>query len=84
MFRIAASAAVGLGLLVTGGALAVPDHGAPSVRQDDSCADGESTFTEDTLRDLRSFGDSMAVVEAVKEEVSSPPDGPEDRLSGVW
>lgn len=42
------------------------------------CSDiDESTFVADTLHDLRSYSDAMAVVRAVDEEIPPPPSGPE-------
>jgi hypothetical protein len=37
----------------------------------------ERTFTADTLHDLRSFSDAIAIVRAVDEEIPPPPSGPE-------
>lgn len=54
------------------------DGDAPQASQPDDCSPiDESTFTAETLHDLRSFSDAMAIVVAVDEEIPPPPSGPE-------
>jgi hypothetical protein len=65
----AASLAGGLALLQGGS--------APGAPLGDSCADPESTYTTDSLHDLRSFSDAMAIVRGVKQTIPPPPSGPE-------
>jgi hypothetical protein len=64
---------VAVGLCLAIALLASPGGAAP----DPSCVDGESTYTTDTLHDLRSFSDAMAIVQAVKETLPPEPGGPE-------
>ena len=42
-----------------------------------SCAELDTSFTTDTLNDVRSFADAMAIVRGVRESVPPEPDGPE-------
>ena len=43
-----------------------------------SCAEvDESTFPAETLRDLRSYSDALAIVRGVREEIPPAPEGPE-------
>src|SRR5215212_654871 len=60
------------------GALVLLDGGsAPWAQAGDSCADPESTYTTDSLHDIRSFADAMAIVRAVRQSIPPPPEGPE-------
>jgi hypothetical protein len=74
-----ARAAVGLALVasVAGAVVLLDDERAPGATADDCSSIGESTFTTDSLHDLRSFADATAVVRAVRESVPPPPRGPE-------
>ena len=67
---LAAGAAAALVVVLGGGS-------DPRAAQGDGCADPEATYTTDSLHDVRSFADAMAIVTAVKEETPPPPDGPE-------
>jgi hypothetical protein len=49
-----------------------------------SCAEiDESTFSAETVRDLRSYSDAIAIVRGVKEEIPPAPDGPEGRAGFI-
>jgi hypothetical protein len=68
-----AAAVLGAVVLLEGG-----DAGsAPGTPPAQSCADGESTYTTDTLNDVRSFADAIAVVRGVRESLPPEPKGPE-------
>jgi hypothetical protein len=66
----AAAALAGAALLIGGGS-------SPAQSPDPPCADLDTTFTTDSLHDLRSFADAFAVVRGVREAVPPTPDGPE-------
>jgi hypothetical protein len=71
-----ARVAVGLSLAaaaVAAAAIFVPAEGAPRAAAADDCTSGESSYTSDTLHDVRSFSDAMAIVTGVKEEIPPPP-----------
>src|SRR5215218_1378864 len=74
-----ARVAVGLALAASAaGAFSLAQGGdAPGAGSDGSCADPESTYTTDTLHDLRSFSDAIAIVRGVRETIPPPPGGPE-------
>src|SRR5215208_181098 len=73
--RVAVGASVAA-LLV--GALAIADGGsAPAEPLGESCAELDTSFTTDSLHDVRSFADAMAIVRGVRESVPPEPDGPE-------
>jgi hypothetical protein len=63
-----------IGISVVAAALLVAPRATP---QDDSCMYTESSFTTDSLHDLRSFADAMAVVRATGHSIPPPPGGPE-------
>jgi hypothetical protein len=69
------------GLLVAGvaavGTVALAQGGADPPQGDRGCVDGESAYTSDSLHDVRSFSDAMAIVRAVRETVPPAPEGPE-------
>jgi hypothetical protein len=72
--------AVGLSLaalVAVAVAVVALDDDAPRAADQDGCSHGESTYTSDSLHDVRSFSDAMAIVTAVKEETPPEPDGPE-------
>src|SRR5215208_1691519 len=73
--RVAVGASVAA-LLV--GALAIADGGsAPAEPLGESCAELDTSFTTNSLHDVRSFADAMAIVRGVRESVPPEPDGPE-------
>ena len=51
--------------------------GETSSRLGRSCSGGDYSFRADTLYDLRSFADGLAIVRAVGESIPPPPTGPE-------
>jgi hypothetical protein len=60
------------------GALALlHDGSATGAAPNDDCPDPESTYTTDTLHDIRSFADAMAIVRGVRQTIPPPPEGPE-------
>jgi hypothetical protein len=63
--------------VLAGGMVLLEDGGAPGAQAGDSCADPESTYTTDTLHDIRSFADAMAIVRGVRQTIPPPPGGPE-------
>jgi hypothetical protein len=69
---LAAAVVAGVVLLDGGSAGSAP--GTPPAS---SCTDGESTYTTDTLNDVRSFADAMAIVRGVRESLPPEPKGPE-------
>jgi hypothetical protein len=54
-------------------------RGSPGPRAvaGDECAPSESSITTDSLHDLRSFSDAMAIVRGVREAIPPAPKGPE-------
>jgi hypothetical protein len=74
-----ARVAVGLGAAAAlAGTVALLDGGdAPGATANTSCTSPESTYTTDSLHDVRSFADAMAIVRAVGEKIPPPPEGPE-------
>ena len=63
---------------VLAGALLLADGGSsPAEPADRPCAELDASFTTDSLHDIRSFADAMAVVRGVSEAVPPTPDGPE-------
>jgi len=56
--------------------MVVDGASAPDASTQQSCGYSEATYTTDSLNDLRSFSDAMAIVRAVKETIP-PPSGPE-------
>jgi hypothetical protein len=77
MLRARAAVGVALAVSAIGGAVLVGGGSEPGAAPGESCADGESTFTTDSLHDLRSFADAVAIVRGVRESVPPPPRGPE-------
>jgi hypothetical protein len=74
-----ARVAVGLGVAAAlAGTVALLDgRDAPGAMADVSCAPPESTYTTDSLHDVRSLADAMAIVRAVGEKIPPAPEGPE-------
>jgi hypothetical protein len=72
-------ACVAVGLLAAFGPTAFSFLGRDVARAagDAGCADPDTSYTTDSLYDVRSFSDAVAVVRAVKEEVPPEPEGPE-------
>ena len=70
-----------VGLLVAGvaavGTVALAQGGADDPQGDPGCVDGEAAYTSDSLHDVRSFSDAMAIVTAVREALPPEPEGPE-------
>jgi hypothetical protein len=62
---------------LAGGVILLVDGSAPRAQASDSCTDPESTYTTDTLHDIRSFSDAMAIVRGVRQTIPPPPSGPE-------
>jgi hypothetical protein len=78
MHRVRAVAAVVVGGFLASGALVVAGTAGSTAQRLASCSDiDESTFRAESVRDIRSFSDAMAIVKAVKEEVPPAPEGPE-------
>jgi hypothetical protein len=63
--------------LAGGGAVFAGGSGSPADPPGQACADLDATFTTDSLHDVRSFADAMAVVRGVRESLPPEPDGPE-------
>jgi hypothetical protein len=74
-------ARLAVGLCVAGalaGAVALlVDGGASRAQERPSCTEPEATYTTDTLNDIRSFADAMAIVRGVRQAIPPPPSGPE-------
>jgi hypothetical protein len=68
---VCAAATVAGTLALTG------EGGAPRAGAGEPCAHPESTYTTDSLHDIRSFADAMAIVRAVRQQIPPPPSGPE-------
>jgi hypothetical protein len=47
------------------------DGDDPRAARGDDCSDPESTYTSDSLHDVRSFADAMAIVTGVKEDAAN-------------
>jgi hypothetical protein len=63
--------AAGIGAAVLLGGSSSPAEGAGS------CADPDRAYTTESLHDVRSFADAVAIVRGVRESVPPTPDGPE-------
>jgi hypothetical protein len=50
---------------------------APRAAPDGSCFEPEASYTTDSLHDIRSFADAMAIVRGVRQTIPPPPGGPE-------
>jgi hypothetical protein len=74
-----ARVAVGLGVAaVLAGAIVLPaDGGSSGAPLGESCAELDTTFTTDSLHDVRSFADALAIVRGTREAIPPPPEGPE-------
>jgi hypothetical protein len=57
--------------------LAADGGSSPAQPREESCAELDTTYTTESLHDVRSFADAMAIVRGVKEAVPPTPDGPE-------
>ena len=66
-----AAALAAAALVLSGG------ESSPAEPLGESCADLDTSFTTDSLHDVRSFADAMAVVRGVRESLPPEPDGPE-------
>jgi hypothetical protein len=59
-------------------AVALADGGSlPSAQGEQGCSEGDSSFSTDSLHDVRSFADAMVIVRGVRESIPPEPDGPE-------
>ena len=80
MLRARAAVGLFLAAAVVGGVVLL-DGGragsAPGTPPAQSCRDGETTYTTDTLNDVRSFADALAIVRGVRESLPPEPTGPE-------
>jgi hypothetical protein len=63
--------------LAAGGAVLADGGSAPAGREDRPCADFDGSFSTETLHDVRSLADAMAIVRGVREWTPPEPDGPE-------
>jgi hypothetical protein len=61
----------------TVGAALVADGAAPQDQPGVSCTETESSYTTDSLHDIRSFSDALAIVRGVRQTIPPPPGGPE-------
>src|SRR5918999_5649789 len=81
-------ARVAVGLCLAGlaaGAVVLLDTGddAPRAAGDQSCIPGESSYASDTLHDVRSFADAMAIVTGIEEETAPPPEHSPEGYAGL-
>src|SRR6187401_1397309 len=44
---------------------------------EESCSEGDTAYTTDSLHDIRSFADALAIVRGVRQTIPPPPEGPE-------
>jgi hypothetical protein len=74
-----ARVAVGLGVAATlaGGIVLLDGGSAPRAALGDWCFEPEASYTTDSLHDIRSFADAMAIVRGVRQSIPPPPSGPE-------
>ena len=77
MLRARVAVGVFLAAVVAVVGVALVGGDAPGAPPRESCGYSESSYTTDTLNDVRSFADAMAIVRGVKEELPPEPDGPE-------
>src|SRR5687767_4276247 len=62
---------------LAGGAVLLQDGSAPRAQPGVSCQDPEASYTTDSLHDIRSFADAMAIVRGTRQTIPPPPSGPE-------
>ncbi|HKP20658.1 MAG TPA: hypothetical protein VJT68_04030, partial [Thermoleophilaceae bacterium] len=63
--RVAVGACVAA--LAAGGAVLADGDSSPAEPEDRPCADFDSSFSTETLHDVRSLADAMAIVRGVRE-----------------
>jgi hypothetical protein len=76
MLRARVTVGLGVAGSFAAAAMLVGGGGATGAQVDD-CTSGESTYTTDSLHDIRSFADAMAIVRGVRQTIPPPPRGPE-------
>ena len=50
---------------------------APGAGGEESCSEGDAAYTTDSLHDIRSFADALAIVRGVRQTIPPTPEGPE-------
>src|SRR3954462_9931509 len=73
--RVAVGACAAAGLAAA--AVLAGGGSSPAEPPGQSCAELDTTFSTDSLHDVRSFADAVAVVRGGRETVPPTPDGPE-------
>src|SRR3954447_4352256 len=66
----AVAAGIGAAGLIGGGS-------SPAPPREEACAELDTAHTTESLHDVRSFADAMAIVRGVRERVPPTPEGPE-------
>jgi hypothetical protein len=77
MLRARVAVGLGVATVLAGTVVLLAERDAPGASPDIACTPPESTYTTDSLHDVRSFADAMAVVRGVRQTIPPPPKGPE-------
>ncbi len=77
MLRVRVAVAICLVAALTGGAVLLTGGSSPEAAAGNECVDPDSSYTTDSLHDLRSFADALAIVRGVRQSIPPEPDSPE-------
>jgi hypothetical protein len=77
MLRARVAVGLGVAAALAGGIVLMDGRSAPEAAPGDPCFEPESSYTTDSLHDIRSFADAMAIVRGVRQTIPTPPSGPE-------
>jgi hypothetical protein len=62
---------------LAGAVVLLRDDGSPEAATAGACVDPDTSYTTDSLHDLRSFADALAIVRGVRQSIPPEPDGPD-------
>jgi hypothetical protein len=63
--------------MVASAAVLLSDDGSPEAGPGGECVDPDRSYTTDSLHDLRSLADALAIVRGVRQSIPPEPDSPE-------
>src|SRR5215212_7504794 len=77
MVRVRVAMAICAAAVLASAVVLLSDDGSPEAAPGGDCVDPDRSYTTDSVHDVRSLADALAIVRGVRQSIPPEPDGPE-------